>query len=110
MRLGVTGWHGLRALSTVMAFALLIGFSGHLADDTRGVADAAPQRAAQPQDRSGAADDSGELLKQSIGPGKCEYIAVTQVTLCDVFRDYWYRYGGLATFGYPLSWEMMENG
>jgi len=104
------GRQGLRALSTVVAFALLIGFTGHLADDERGVADAAPQRAAQPHDRAGAAAPSDELLKQSIGPGTCEYVAVTQVTLCDVFRDYWYRYGGLATFGYPMSWEMMENG
>lgn len=110
MRLRFSGRQGLRALSTIMMFALLLAGSARMANDQRNVANAASQTAnTQVADAVLAADSQG-LLKQTIGPGKCEWVAVTEVTLCDVFRDYWYRYGGLAVFGYPLSWEMMENG
>ncbi|MDI3340746.1 MAG: pectinesterase family protein [Sphaerobacter sp.] len=42
-------------------------------------------------------------------PG-CVYFPETQHNLCFGFRSYWERFGGLATFGYPLTEEFVENG
>lgn len=52
-------------------------------------------------------------LMPSVGPigaGKCQFFAETRRTLCDAFLDYWQRYGGLSIFGFPLSWEIQEDG
>ena len=40
----------------------------------------------------------------------CTYVAVTQHNLCAGFRAFWNRYGGLATYGYPLTEEFVQNG
>jgi hypothetical protein len=37
-------------------------------------------------------------------PG-CRYFPETQHNLCGAFRQYWDTYGGLLTFGYPLTEE-----
>ncbi len=38
----------------------------------------------------------------------CTYYSQTGHTLCGGFRDFWRDYGGLATFGYPISQEFRE--
>jgi hypothetical protein len=40
--------------------------------------------------------------------GNCTYYAQTGHTLCEGFRAYWEKYGGLAVYGYPISEEFQE--
>lgn len=40
----------------------------------------------------------------------CTYFTATHHNLCGGFYSYWKRFGGLATFGYPISEEFTENG
>ncbi len=40
----------------------------------------------------------------------CTFYAATGHRLCFGFRDFWNSHGGLATFGYPISEEFVENG
>jgi len=51
-----------------------------------------------------------EESRPVIGAGKCVFFAETKRTLCNAFLTYWEHYGGLKIFGYPLSWEMQEDG
>ncbi|ACZ39949.1 pectinesterase family protein [Sphaerobacter thermophilus] len=40
----------------------------------------------------------------------CIFFPQTQHNLCAGFRSYWENFGGLATFGYPVTEEFVENG
>ena len=40
----------------------------------------------------------------------CTFFRETGHRLCNGFRSYWERHGGLRIFGYPLSEEFVENG
>jgi sugar lactone lactonase YvrE len=40
----------------------------------------------------------------------CEYFPQTDMYLCFGFKSYWYEYGGLEIFGYPISNEFVEDG
>ena len=40
----------------------------------------------------------------------CTYFVVTHHNLCAGFQSYWNTFGGLATYGYPLTEEFVENG
>jgi len=40
----------------------------------------------------------------------CIYFPQTRHNLCFGFRAYWEQFGGLATFGYPITEEFQENG
>ncbi|HET9017912.1 MAG TPA: Ig-like domain-containing protein, partial [Thermomicrobiaceae bacterium] len=40
----------------------------------------------------------------------CTYFAATGHNLCAGFLAYWTQFGGLATYGYPLTEEFPENG
>jgi len=40
----------------------------------------------------------------------CIFFTQTQHNLCAGFRSYWEHFGGLATFGYPVTEEFVENG
>lgn len=43
------------------------------------------------------------------GQSDCIYISQTQHNLCAGFLAYWKAYGGLATFGYPISEELRQE-
>jgi len=47
---------------------------------------------------------------QASSDANCTFYAATGHRLCFGFRDYWNLNGGLATFGYPISEEFVENG
>ena len=40
----------------------------------------------------------------------CTYFSQTGHNACNGFRAYWLNYGGLSTFGYPISEEFMQDG
>jgi len=40
----------------------------------------------------------------------CTYFAQTRHNLCAGFQSFWNQFGGLATYGYPLTEEFVENG
>ncbi|MBX6343264.1 MAG: hypothetical protein IRY97_12455, partial [Thermomicrobiaceae bacterium] len=44
------------------------------------------------------------------GVARCRYFGETRLPLCDGFLAFWERYGGLMTFGYPISPEITEGG
>jgi hypothetical protein len=40
----------------------------------------------------------------------CTFFAQTSHNACNGFRAYWLKYGGLSTFGYPISEEFTQDG
>ncbi len=42
--------------------------------------------------------------------GHCTFFAQTGHNACNGFRAYWLTYGGLSTFGYPISEEFTQDG
>ena len=48
-------------------------------------------------------------MQPSPNPG-CDFFIETGHNLCHGFRAYWWQYGGLPIFGYPITEELQENG
>lgn len=49
------------------------------------------------------------VTNNSINNTDCQFFPQTQFSVCGRFLDYWYRHGGLAQQGYPISSEISEQ-